>query len=312
MNVKQKNVMKQYIYLFLFMSCLVACHEDDELTPTERPEFGYSVPQGNHEYDDRIVDWNERCNVFILYKFDMKELYWQVTKWYESIENAEDAAYPYTEGLLGEVADTNYVGEQLNLVEEQFLNFYPDTTLRRCLPLKLLLCGKLIHRSVDGGEDVWNMYSGYDYLAFNWGNAGILSITDDEIADFRYDVNYEFLCRLLDKNKILIDASFYEGMNYEDAITRENMYARGFINQGTKEENDVEYYLQAILTTRYEELIADPGTPEDNTNYYASYVGILNEKKDVNGFIRNKYNVLVNSWKEYYGIDIQKIGDMNQ
>lgn len=304
--------MRQYIYLFLFVTCLVACHEDDELTPTERPEFGYSVPQGNHEYDDRIVDWNERCNVFILYKFDLKELYWQVTNWYESIENAEDAVYPYTEGLLGEVADTNYVGKQLNLVEEQFLNFYPDTTLRRCLPLKLLLCSKLTHRSVNGGEDVWNMYSGYDYLAFNWGNETILTMTDEEVASFRYDVNYEFLKRLLDKEKIIVSANFYEGMNYEDKITKENMYERGFINQSTKQEDDLEYYLQAILTTSYEELIADPGTPENNTGYYTSYTGILHENKDVNGFIRKKYDVLISELKENYGIDVQKIGDMNK
>lgn len=33
----------------------VACHEEETLTPTETPEFGYSVPQGNHDYDDKIV-----------------------------------------------------------------------------------------------------------------------------------------------------------------------------------------------------------------------------------------------------------------
>ena len=304
--------MRRYIYLFLFVACLVACHEDDELTPTERPEFGYSVPQGNHEYDNRIVDWNERCNVFILYKFDLKELYWQVTSWEESVENPADATEPYTRGLIGAVADTNYVGQQLDLLEEQFLNFYPDTMLRRCIPLKLLLCGELTNRDPKGVERALNVYSGYDYLAFNWGNETILSMTEEDVAGFRYNANYEFLMRLLDKGKINENADFYEGMNYEDKITKETMYERGFINQSTKQENDFEYYLQAILTTSYEELIADPGTPEDNTSYYTSFKGILNEKKDVNGFIRSKYESIVNTWKDDYGCDIQKIGDMNK
>ena len=51
--------MKLY-YLFILVGCLLACNDEDSLTPTETPEFGYSVPQGNHENDNRIVDWNKR------------------------------------------------------------------------------------------------------------------------------------------------------------------------------------------------------------------------------------------------------------
>ena len=40
-----------------------------------------------------------------------------------------------------------------------------------------------------------------------------------------------------------------------------------------------------------------------------TYVGILNPVKDVNGLIRKKYEILVNSFKENYGIDLQAIGD---
>ena len=45
--------MKQHIiYLLLLMALAVACSDDDQLTPTETPEFGYFVPQGEHDYDD--------------------------------------------------------------------------------------------------------------------------------------------------------------------------------------------------------------------------------------------------------------------
>ena len=68
--------MKLYFYLFILAIGLFSCDDDNSLIPSETPEFGYSVPQGNHDYDERIVDWNKRCNTFILYKFDLKELYW--------------------------------------------------------------------------------------------------------------------------------------------------------------------------------------------------------------------------------------------
>lgn len=295
-----------FIYIFILAASLVACDDENSLTPTETPEFGYSVPQGNHDYDDRIVDWNERCNTFILYKFDLKELYWDVNGWNESTPTPEDSSYPYpySNGLLGAVADEAYVGEQLDLVETLFLDFYPDSTLYNLLPLKLLLCGELNWRTVEGSVTSYNVYSGYDYLAFNWGNEDVLTITNAQKTTFKYQVNYAFLSRLLNNGKIVEDASFYEGMNYEDKVTQANMYERGFIKSGTKQEDDVEIYVQAIIQTPYEDLIAEPADKD-----YTSK-GILHAKKDVNGYIRKKYDILVNKFKENYGIDLQAIGNV--
>ena len=293
----------------MMMGVLATACEDEELTPTETPEFGYHVPQGDHDYDERIVNWNERCNVFILYKFNLKELYWQVTDWNESEETEEGASYPYTLGLLGAEADENYVGEQLSFMENNFLNFYPDSTLRRVLPLKLLLCGQLTERTASGTETVLNVYNGYDYIAFNWGNEQIRSLTQEEKETFKFDMNNEFLVRCMNNDKLIVPADFYEGANYTDAITQDNMYSRGFLNRRTKQEDDAEYYVEAIISTPYSELIADPGNPEDNADYYTSYKGILHENKDVNGAIAAKYEALVNAFKANYGIDLQAIGD---
>ena len=293
----------------MMIGVLATACDEEELTPTETPEFGYHVPQGDHDYDDRIVDWNERCNVFILYKFDLKELYWQVTAWNESMETEEGSMYPYTNGLLGAIADENYVGEQLDLVENNFLNFYPDSTLRRCLPLKLLLCAQLTDRNMSGRETELNVYSGFDYLAFNWGNDQIRLLTEDEKNAFKFDVNNEFLKRCMDNGKLLVPSDFYEGANYTDAITQDNMYSRGFLNRNTKQEDDAEYYVEAIISTPYSELTADPGSPENNADYYTSYKGILHENKDVNGAIKAKYEALINAFKENYGINLQTIGD---
>lgn len=297
-------------YSIIVGTCLLAigfmaCEENEELTPTERPEFGYSVPQGNHEYDGRIVEWNERCNTFILYKFDMKELYWSPSVWLGSEETENDRGDLYTQGLVAEVADTNYISEQLDLIEERFLNFYPDSTLRRCLPLKLLLCKTIRNRDAKGTFSAEkDVYSGYDCLAFNWGNENVRNMTKAEINAFKNNVNNTFIERLVEKSKIIIDASFYDGMNYEDAVTTANMYERGFLNSGVNDAgDDLDAYLKAIVQTPYAELIAEP---EDGD---ISYRGILHEKKDVNGFIKTKYEVIVNGLLGKYGIDLQAIGD---
>ena len=62
-----------YIGLSVFIYGMMAC-DDDNLIPTTRPEFGYSVPQGEHEYDDRIVDWKNRCNFFYWYFYNNNKI----------------------------------------------------------------------------------------------------------------------------------------------------------------------------------------------------------------------------------------------
>lgn len=246
--------------------------------------------------------WKERFNTFILYKFDMKELYWQVNDWNEHKPSSEGDYYPFTGGLSGDVADENYVGKQLDLIETLFFNFYPDTILKRCLPLKVLLCGKLEEYTAYGQlRETYIAYNGYDYLAFNYGNENVLSLTDGQKNTFRIKANNTFLTRILDKGKVIVEPSFYEGMNYEK-ITTSDMYERGFIKAGTKRENDAKNFIDAIISNSYEDLMAENTSTSTN-------VGILNPVKDKNGFIRKKYDILVNGFKENYGIDLQAIGN---
>ena len=48
---------------------------------------------------------------------------------------------------------------------------------------------------------------------------------------------------------------------------------------------------------------------QDNPqSYYLSY-DIEKRQKDVNGYIRKKYDSLVNKFKNAYGIDLQAIGN---
>ena len=119
---------------------------------------------------------------------------------------------------------------------------------------------------------------------------------------FKNEVNNTFLTRLLDNGKIVIDPAFYEGMNYTSSYNSSTMYERGFLNTGIKQENDAKNYIEVIISNTYEDLIAENTSTSTN-------IGILNPVKDKNGYIRKKYDVLVNSFKANYGIDLKAIGN---
>lgn len=55
-------------------------------------------------------------------------------------------------------------------------------------------------------------------------------------------------------------------MNYE-RITATDMYSRGFIKAGTKQADDAKYFIEAIISNPYEDLIAE----NTSTNTYVGY-----------------------------------------
>ena len=292
-----------YIGLSVFIYGMIAC-DDDNLIPTTRPEFGYSVPQGEHDYDDRIVDWKNRCNFFILYEYQPRDIYWSVSGWNEAYDKGtSDGGATWQAGIKATEADQNYVGQQLDLLENKFLRFYQDTMLRRCMPLKLLLCSELYNVKNAGTHTLANVVNGFDYLAVNWGAESILSMTATQQNQFRVDINNTFLIRLIDNSKTVQTPEFYKGTNYTDNVTNQNMYERGFVKASKNQKDDWPNYINAIISTPYSDLIAKP-----QANDYTSK-GILHSDKDKNGLIRKKYDIIIEHYKTNYKVDLQAIGD---
>ena len=62
------------IFIVLSLVAWTSCYDEDALVPTETSEFNYTLPQGDHDYDTKIVDWNERCGFYVLYKLDRKSV----------------------------------------------------------------------------------------------------------------------------------------------------------------------------------------------------------------------------------------------
>lgn len=298
--------MKKEIFLLLVMSVILwnACDNDDHLTPTEGLESAYILPQGSHDYDTKIVDWNKRCGFFILYKFEPKDIYWGQTDWLEAIETDER----WTNGILGEQADEVYVGQLLEFVEKHFLNFYSDSILRWLMPLKFLFCQGL--QRVFKEEFVTftdlHLASSIDMIAINYGDGKIIDLDTRESTLFRDSLHVTLLWRAIESEKIQAPSAFTALSNYGEYVFNSTMYEDGFIGEHSQVatvERDLKCFVQAIVTTSYEELMAEP-----KENDY-SYKGILHPSKDVNTLVKQKYDILIDYFKKQYNIDLQKIGD---
>lgn len=358
--------MKQWIIIMMLCTggMLLACNDDDErLSPSDIAEYELTLPQGDHDYDDRIVDWFERTGVYILYKFDPVDVYYRPTSsWPEVTWDTtraeliqQQSSLIYTDGSfvlgsavsepipLGEIrfyeenqgwyyyelrgeelwcveyrisqsgsflvgeAEEEHVGAQLTFVEENFLNFYPDEVLREFMPLKLCL-GKELQNA---DAEYLHVYSNFNNLIVSHGDASLGSLTVEEKEAFKFELNSFLVNRVIDS--LSLDA-FYAVSDYSWTTSLERpstseCYASGFIVRPTSTSGaycyDAEDFADVILENSYETLTAEPASGAYDAN---DFTGILHRKKDVNGLIREKYDLLIAAFAER-GIDLQKIGD---
>lgn len=101
-------------YFLLILTGLIGwigCSDEETLTPSDDPKYELSIPQGDHDYDNRIVKWFDRTGVYILYKFDPADVYFSVdNNWLESYQDTTVNPVTY---LLGDQVvvenDTLYI-----------------------------------------------------------------------------------------------------------------------------------------------------------------------------------------------------------
>ena len=210
---------------------MLACDDESALKPHDKPEsvYGeYMLPQGNHEYDNRIVGYYEQYGMVILYKFNEKEFWWNVTtdiRWkYDEATNKTKAGYEISP------ADTLYVGEQVTLLQDKFFTYFSTDFLKQYLPLKMLLVGELNYIKDKTGEPteadrvLTNAYSGYDFLCVNRGNSDVKNMTPEQINQFKSDVCCTFLNRLFDMAQLSYSLEFIGVSNYSQNVTETTKY----------------------------------------------------------------------------------------
>lgn len=303
--------------LVLLTLCLlfcIGCYDEDTLTPTTISELTYTLPQGDHDFDKDIVDWNKRCGFFFLYKFEPRDVYWNWTGWQELLEKPDQEGYiSNASQCVIEETREDLVGEWLGFIENKLFKLYPDTVLRRCMPIKFILSGR--YAALDWfnvlKDNALGVRLGADYIMLNNENKKLEEFTSRKKELVKDTLNLVFLRLQISKGRIYIPDAFGQVSVYStsaSSVTTANMYSQGFIKTytNTAVASDWDVYLAAVVKTPYNELIEEP----EDGDY--SFRGILHSKKDVNGLIREKYNILINHFKENYNIDIQAIGNAQE
>lgn len=346
----------------------LGCGDDDEsLTPSDLDEYELIIPQGNHDYDTKIVDFYNSTGVYILYKFSDREVFFNVNSawskyyvdtlsitmyytlgefyWLEDnvLYSAQGEVAPlgtsYKDGLRWEavqegnqVAVTNqyltkngnhevneaneaYVGEQLDLLDNLLLGFYPDSVLRKAMPLKILLSQNLKRRNYGSGADQLDIsyVTIFNNLIVSYGNEAIESLTLNQKKTFRSDLNFWFLTERMESFVSYDEfyaVSDYSSLGTSTAPSTTQYYGLGFLGTRTggrltTQAADLQAFIWMIISTPYATLTEEPASDAYNAT---DYTGILHAKKDKNGLIRQKYDLLIREFGKQ-GVDLQAIGN---
>ena len=82
--IKCNGMKFNLFYIVLGILIWIGCNDTETLTPSQESEPIYILPQGDHDYDEKIVEWYKRCGFYILYKFEPRDIYfnWGM-EWFE-------------------------------------------------------------------------------------------------------------------------------------------------------------------------------------------------------------------------------------
>jgi len=296
-----------YLLTLVYLSSLLVtgCRKEAKLTPTTDPEDVYSehtLPQGNHPYDADIKQLFDKYQSLFLYKYVPHDLYYNVT--YEISGIYDTASDQTTKGGYFDVpADEAYIGPLLDTLKSIWLNYYPDSLLKKGLPPKVFLVDSFYFAYPGPGKPLDNypimadVYSGGDYILAARGGARIMNMTQADRYAFKGQLNAAFLAYAHKLGAVrpsttwgaLTDYASLNGLNY---------YELGAIyvdTYGNTPDKDWDSYMTAIVSNSYATLTS-PGN-------------ILDPAVDVNGLIRQRYDMMIAYFKTLFGVDLQAIGD---
>lgn len=334
-------------YSFLFVICALflwtGCNDEDDIKVSEGLEISFTLPQGDHDYDDDIVAWYDKYGFYTLYIYEPKDIYWANTSWEERFEEDGKSGGK----LRAKMAEEEYVGDQLKVFEHFFLDVYPDSLLTRYMPLKVLSCAELwttrwkVEYNWELGERVRTLlydtiwaYEGWDYIAMNGATSEMNMKDAASQMRLSYEMNTIFLKKLYKAGKFEMTEEFasvsdYSGTDYLrgplDQGPVEQPWQKGCLPRGfladnplgsgsveANQERDFEEYLN-IVAMPLKMLEGTPDTRFDEGYYPDNYeptkwsvVGALNATRDVNGLVRKKYEAFIKILKAQ-GIDTDKL-----
>jgi hypothetical protein len=303
-----------YLGCLLATMALFSCHKEEALTPSEE-EQGYVVPQGNHDYDATIVNFYNKYGTYLLYEFTGKDTYWTPNSWKGTVESTTGNGF-WSPGYEVVKANPLYVKNQLELLDSTWFRFYSEKFLHAFLPVKIMLCANIdsIYSKVITFNPVTyekvavpvTAWYNYDNICVGNGMASIESMTATDKKKYMAKINLIFAQSIIGRRLVSATAAFAGIANYTTTInTTALRYAQGIINHSSPSpDNDWGAYILAMVS------MSETNLNKSTAATDATFLGILNATKDVNGKIRSRYNIVRNYFITNYNVDLQVIGNL--
>ncbi|WP_341843644.1 hypothetical protein [Chitinophaga caseinilytica] len=269
--------MKSYFIPVLAL-VLMACKKEAPLTASPVKKF-YTLPQGNAPADKDILDIHGKFGTYILYRFSQ-----------------DDYAYNYYNELKDSAFNANpaYIDTALGFFRHQLMDLYPEKFLRKTMPFKVLLAayiGTGTARSATGFATTQSM------LAIGWADSTLLQKTPAELRKIRSLMHRFYWERAYRTESFVLPPAFLATAPDYQKINVNNRYSEGIVADG--------YYSLNLNAGQdfvaYIELITGKTTAELEA-------GLFQPGIDTKGLIRKRYQIIVDYYKQEFGIDLQAIG----
>jgi hypothetical protein len=271
--------LKMLIYSLLCMLMAAGCNKEAEVKPLEVQPL-YSLPQGNHPYDNTIMEFYRSYGCYILYRFTEKDFRWNITN---------NIAYTAEQG------DENYIEPALVAIDKYLFKFYPSDFLKKALPYKIILASRIKTLNQD---NFVNSASSYSHLAFGRAGATLGTLTEAQLKVMKAELHREFWRQAVAYKKITLPPNFvvatnYVGLTNTAAVRRAN----GIFTVSTAAVGGTTIYTD-FADYIYNIALQTPQEWEQS---------VFTATNDPAGRYRAKYNMIVSYFKETYGLDLQSI-----
>lgn len=319
---------------------LTSCdYSEDALEPSGIAS-AYTLPQGDHAYDQTIVDFYKKYGSVILYKFTDKDAYWTPTGWKMYQLNEESPSASVTGPTLT-CANEAYVAQQLQLLNEVWFSKFNDKMLKEFLPTKILLCDQLdscyvkikwdfsvtpVAQIPDPHADPVPAWYNFDNIAVAYGNANIGNMTAKEKARLQDRIMHlwpEYICtNLLKPTEEFANSAAY-GAFPSSASYIKDCCALGILSETYSASAASDWRKFMIMMLNYPESLLNDANitvgqwdgwthPEygaSSIHEAKDYQGILTSVKDTNGLVLKRYKMVRQYFIDNYGFDLQSVGN---
>jgi len=272
--------LKNLIYPLIVLLLASGCKKEAKIEPDKfDPE--YHLPQGNHPYDTKIMNFYRDYGSYILYKFNEKDFRWNVTN---------------NISFVADQGDENYIASALDALDTYLFKYYSKDFLQKALPYKILLASRIRALDQDNNpvETPVNAASTSSQLTFGRAGSSLAGLTAEELKGMKKDLHREFWNQAVGFGKIPLPPVFVVATKYEDVASWNSKNYGVFLDPVTYSAtvySDFIAYINMIVSNTPEELEQSQFLPQN----------------DPNGKFKFKYNAIVKYYKETYGVDLQSI-----